>query len=69
VKTYRDFITELQMKLDIGDEILVGKFKNRKARIKGFTRDEHGQPVAHTDRGDQKILKPRVSKYMPQPKA
>jgi hypothetical protein len=50
----------LQISVSTGDPILVGKFKNRKAVIKGFTTDKHDQPVLKTDKGDQKLLKPRV---------
>ena len=51
--------------LETGDELMVGKFKNRKATIKDFKKDEHGQPVAVTNKGDQKIFKGRVKKLMP----
>ena len=52
-------------RLAIGDVLLVGKFKNRKATITGFSSDENNQPVAQTDKGDQKIFKPRIAKLMP----
>lgn len=48
--------------LDTGDEVLVGRFKNRKAIIKGFTKDDHQQPILKTNKGDQKLFKPRISK-------
>ena len=51
--------------LETGDTLLVGKFKNRKAIIKGFKTDELNQPVAVTTKGDQKLLKPRVPKLYP----
>jgi hypothetical protein len=50
--------------LAIGDILLVGKFKNRKATITGFCSDENNQPVAQTDKGEQKIFKPRIAKLM-----
>lgn len=50
--------------LETGDTLLVGKFKNRKAEITGFDKDENNQPVAKTTKGDQKIFKPRVAKLM-----
>jgi len=50
--------------LEDGDELMVGKFKNRKATIKGFTKDKHNQPIAKTDKGDQQIFKGRVKKLM-----
>jgi hypothetical protein len=52
--------------LAIGDVLLVGKFKNRKATITGFSADENNQPVAKTDKGEQKIFKPRIAKLMPE---
>lgn len=67
---YNEICSESQAKqldlptIEIGDEILVGKFKNRKALIKGFTKDDHNQPVLKTNKGDQKLFKPRISKLM-----
>jgi len=52
--------------IKIGDEILVGKFKNRKAVVTGFTKDENNQPVLKTTKGDQKLFKPRLVKLMPE---
>ena len=48
-----------------GDEVKVGKFKNRKAEVKGFDTDDNGQPVLKTTKGDQKLFKPRISKLEP----
>lgn len=48
--------------IEAGDEIRVGKFKNRRAEVKGITKDENNQPVLKTTRGDQKLFKPRISK-------
>ena len=50
--------------INIGDEVRVGKFKNRKAVVKGFDKDEHNHPVLKTTKGDQKLFKPRISKLM-----
>jgi hypothetical protein len=50
--------------LNVGDILRVGKFKNRRAEIKGFDKDENNQPVALTDKNDQKIFKPRIEKLM-----
>lgn len=65
-----EFITEAEKTLKlpdmvVGDEVKVGKFKNRKAEIKGFKKDDHGQPVLKTTKGDQKLFKPRISKLEP----
>ena len=51
--------------LAVGDVLLVGKFKNRKATITGFCLDENNHPVAQTNKGDHKIFKPRIAKLMP----
>jgi len=51
--------------ISVGDTVKIGKFKNRKATVKGFKKDEHGQPVLKTSKGDQKLYKPRVSKLEP----
>jgi hypothetical protein len=59
-------VNELELPdLEVGDILKVGKFKNRAVEIKGFSTDEHGQPVADTTKGDQKIFKPRVAKLEP----
>ena len=52
-------------KIRKGDEVKVGKFKNRKAEVTGFDVDDHGQPVLKTTKGDQKLFKPRISKLEP----
>jgi len=51
-------------RLAVGDVLLVGKFKNRKVTITGFSWDENNQPVAQTDKGEHKIFKPRIAKLM-----
>jgi hypothetical protein len=50
--------------IDVNDVVYVGKFKNRKAVVKGFKTDDHNQPVLKTDKGDQKLFKPRLDKLM-----
>ena len=61
-------LLELELpELKVGDEMMVGKFKNRKATITGFTTDKHGQPIAKTDKGDQQIFKGRIKKLMDEP--
>lgn len=65
-KKAKKLVSELELpSLEIGDTLLVGKFKNRKAEIKGFDTDDNGQPIAKTTKGDQKIFKPRIAKLMP----
>lgn len=50
--------------LSVGDEVSIGKFKNRKAEIKGFAKDKHNQPVLKTNKGPVQLFKPRVAKLM-----
>jgi hypothetical protein len=52
-------------RLAVGDVLLVGKFKNRKVTITGFSSDQNNQPVAQTDKGEHKIFKPRIAQLMP----
>jgi hypothetical protein len=64
---YREFCETKTLELptiDVGDTVLVGKFKNRKAIIRSFTTDKNNQPVLKTDKGDQKLFKPRIAKLM-----
>jgi len=48
--------------IDVGDEVKTGKFKNSKATVKGFKKDDHGQPVLKTNKGDKKLFNLRLSK-------
>lgn len=66
MRHYIDII-EASEKLDLapietGDDVLVGKFKNRKAVVTGFAKDDHHQPVLKTTKGNQKLFKPRLAK-------
>ena len=51
--------------INVDDVMMVGKFKNRKATVKGFKKDDHGQPILKTNKGDQQLFKPRVTKLEP----
>lgn len=51
--------------LSVGDALRVGKFKNVKAEIQGFSKDKNNQPTVKTDKGTQQLFKPRISKLMP----
>jgi molybdopterin-biosynthesis enzyme MoeA-like protein len=53
---------EVTIKLKVGDEILVGRFRNVNATIKDISLDDHGQPVVHTSKGKKKALGFRISK-------
>ena len=64
----QEFITEAESyqppSIAVGDEVRVGKFKNRKAEVRGFATDKNNQPVLKTDKGDQQLFKPRIAKLM-----
>lgn len=53
---------ELTVKLKVGDEILVGRFRNVNAKIKDISIDDNGQPVIHTSKWKKNVLGFRVSK-------
>lgn len=50
--------------IDVGDDVLVGKWKNKRAKVTGFKKDDNNQPVLKTNKGDQKLFKPRFPKLM-----
>jgi len=57
--------------LDIlpGDIILTGKFRNKPAIVKSFSKDDNGQPIIITDTGKKvKFLSVRIQKLMPKKK-
>ena len=65
----KEFLRETEKSLtpptiNVGDEVRVGKYKNKRAEVKGFTKDENNQPVLKTNKGDQKLFKPRLAKLM-----
>lgn len=54
---------ELKIPVNIGDEILHGKFKNKKGTVKSFTWSEKGDLIAELEGGKQiSILKIRLKK-------
>ena len=50
--------------IDVGDTILVGRFKNKKAVVKGFETDDKNQPVVITNKGKYKLYSFRVEKFL-----
>lgn len=47
---------KLKISLGVGDEVRMGKFRNRKATIKGFDKDKKNQPTVKTTKGEKKAL-------------
>lgn len=48
----------IKLDINIGDEILVGKFKNKRIKVKSIGKDDYGNPTIN----GQSILKIRVPK-------
>jgi hypothetical protein len=46
--------------VEIGDEVLGGKFKNKKMIVKDFGTDENHQPTIKTDKGEKKLYAVRI---------
>ena len=54
-----------KINLKVGDTILIGRFKNRKAEVKGFGVDKNNHPTIKTNKGEIKMFKFRIKKIMP----
>jgi len=64
-KQLRKIIHEaLSLDLEIGDVILTGRFKNKRAVVKKFGTDDLGQPTVN----GMKLLPFRIEKLLPQEK-
>jgi hypothetical protein len=50
--------------LETGDEILIGKYRNKKAIIKGFGVDKNNQPTIKTNKGERNMYSFRIQKLM-----
>jgi hypothetical protein len=51
--------------IKIGDTLLVGRFKNKKATVKGFSTDKNNQPQVVTNKGTYSLYRFRLKKLMP----
>ena len=56
---------EFRCKINIGDLIEVGRFRNVQTKIKSIEIDEHGQPVLITSKGKKKLFSCRIVKLHP----
>jgi len=66
---YKCLLEILNVDLNVGDTILVGKFKNKRAVVKGCCKkDKNNQPRIETDVGDRSLFKFRINKLMPEKK-
>ena len=65
---FKQLLEELEG-LEIGDELLMGKYRNKKAFIKEFGTDKNNQPTVITDKGERAVYGFRVRKFMEGPSA
>lgn len=63
MKPYKSIYEEIVIPIEIGDEILIGKFKNKVATITGFDTDDKNQPIIKTNKGNTG-LKFRIKKLI-----
>jgi hypothetical protein len=66
MKIIEQYLQELDVDLKIGDMILVGKWKNKRAIVQGFAKNEKGQIVVQTDKGVFPLFKFYVNKTLPE---
>ena len=48
----------------VGDTLLVGRWKNSPAIVKGFGKDKRGQPTVKTTKGPFNLYRFRIQKMM-----
>lgn len=65
-KKEKDLSKSYSAELEKGDEVLIGKYRNKEAEIKGFSKDKHNQPVMHTTKGTRKVHAFRIADDMPE---
>jgi hypothetical protein len=51
--------------IEIGDTILVGRWRNSPAIVKGFGKDKNHQPTVKTNKGSYSLYRFRIQKLMP----
>ena len=51
--------------INVGDTIMVGKFKNVPVKVVDIELDEHGQPVIVSNSGKKHLLNCRIDKLSP----
>ncbi|OUX45760.1 MAG: hypothetical protein CBE35_02335 [Candidatus Pelagibacter sp. TMED275] len=58
----------LTLKVNVGDTIEVGRFRNVATKITDIKKDENGQPIVVTSNGSRKMLSFRLNKLVPKAK-
>lgn len=60
---------QMEVPIKVGDEILTGKFKNKRAIVKSFGVDaKNNQPTLITNKGTINLYNVRIPSLMPQKK-
>lgn len=65
LKEYKSIYENMEIPFEVGDEILGGKFKNKRMTVTGFDVDDKNQPQVTTNKGKQNLFKFRIAKLMP----
>jgi hypothetical protein len=58
----------LTLKINVGDTIEVGRFRNVATKITDIKKDDNGQPIIVTSSGSRKMLSFRLNKLAPKAK-
>jgi len=63
MKPYKSIYEKIVLPIEVGDTILLGKFKNKTAIVTGFDTDDKNQPIILTNKGNTG-LKFRIKKLI-----
>ena len=63
MKPYKSIYEKIVLPIEVGDTILLGKFKNKVATVTGFDTDNKNQPIIKTNKGNTG-LKFRIKKLI-----
>lgn len=64
MKIIDKFLQEKTNDFQIGDTILVGRWRNSPAIVKGFGKDKNKQPTVLTNKGKYNLYRFRIQKLM-----
>lgn len=62
----KELMKTYTISLEKDDKVLIGKYRNKEAEIKGFSIDKHNQPVMHTNKGKRNLTAFRIADKMPE---
>jgi len=64
MKIINNYLLETTNDIKVGDTILVGRWRNSPAIVKGFGKDKNSQPTVKTNKGEYSLYKFRIQKLM-----